>query len=396
MKTQRILTLMVLPLLLSLPQLLSGQSGFREGYILTLERDTVAGEVKVRNNAKNFKSCLFRKDLVIEEYTPDQILGFGYTAGKAFTSEVVEGSFAEALVFGQLSIYKQGELFVLKTGDRQDVLEQQFEVKEKDGVMISKESSRWRGVLTTYLSDCLSNVGELSRNIAFSEKSLTEVVVRYNRCKEADFVEYKSRQAWTEVELGLIAGVSFSTVKVPSPTAAFEYLEDSYSSTDPNFGVMIAISSPRVSDRLALQIECQYFGATYTSTTETTGIFAQRQTVTMDLGVISVPISARYSLTQGEYGVYVQGGVVWDYHFNTDTEVFTQRVDGTGTDRSERAFALNDSQVGLLGGVGISKTMGRMVVHAGVRYLHMYRLNTEFSFAVNSNRLALNLIVSRK
>lgn len=69
-------------------QLLLAQSDVRSGFVITLAKDTVRGQVPYRIDENNYQSCLFQGETGETEYGPDQILGFGYDQDKLFVSQI--------------------------------------------------------------------------------------------------------------------------------------------------------------------------------------------------------------------------------------------------------------------------------------------------------------------
>ena len=103
---------------------LQARSDFRDGFIIKATNDTIFGKIDYRSNLNNTKSCLFKTSSGIVEYTPDQIIGYGFKNDKFFSSEIIKGTFTEVLVAGELSLYMSGnDLFVRKTGSEMYKLE---------------------------------------------------------------------------------------------------------------------------------------------------------------------------------------------------------------------------------------------------------------------------------
>ena len=72
-----------LVLLFLIPSLqLLAQSNVREGYIITLQDDTIHGEIDFRTSAMNMKRCVFRKkgDTSFKTYLPGEISGYRFTS----------------------------------------------------------------------------------------------------------------------------------------------------------------------------------------------------------------------------------------------------------------------------------------------------------------------------
>jgi hypothetical protein len=99
-------------LLISLPGAIA-QSDFREGYLVSLENDTIYGQVDYRPNSNENETIRFRQGEKVTKYFPKQISGFGYLNDIYFTSRVADHLFAEVLVSGELSLYKYKDAYIM-------------------------------------------------------------------------------------------------------------------------------------------------------------------------------------------------------------------------------------------------------------------------------------------
>jgi len=373
-----------------------GQNDFRSGFIITLENDTIQGQADYRSNSKNYESCIFRGEEWEKEYYPNQITGFGYDNDKFFSSQIIAGSFVEVLVIGDISLYRSKEKYHLKKDTSFFDLESIIEKIEIDGKIGTQENGKWRGILTYLISDCLKNSNILTSNIKLDERSLTRLIVKYNKCKGAEFTEFKISKPWTKFDFGATLAISRSQI-ITNVEESYSYLDDTYNSIDPSIGVLIAISSPRITEKIAFQGELHLLKSTYSSLVELESPTEYHDTF-IELTTLSIPLSLKYSFPEKKYGFYLQGGINYDYHLSSDTKLLSEQVIGNvvTTFPENSAFEVNDNQIGYWGGVGILKSYRKFKGSLAIRYFQMTALNKTKGFTANTNRISLNLILFKK
>lgn len=109
----------VVVLLFLIPSLqLLAQNNIREGYIITLQDDTIHGEIDFRTSAMNMKRCVFRKkgETSFKTYLPGEISGYRFTNnGIYYVSKEVETEdegkkvvFVEYILHGNMNLYQLG------------------------------------------------------------------------------------------------------------------------------------------------------------------------------------------------------------------------------------------------------------------------------------------------
>jgi len=371
-----------------------GQDDFRSGFIITIEGDTIRGQVHYRSNSKNYESSIFKEEQGEKEYYPNQILGFGFTNDKFFSSQIIKGSFVEVLVVGEISLYKSRAKFHIKKDTSFFNLESITEKVEIDGKIGTREKSKWRGIISYLISDCLENSNSLTSSIKLDEKSLTRLIVNYNKCSRKDFIEYKVSKPWTKFDFGVTIGISKSRVQTTNESGSFSFLDDSYSSIDPTIGVLIAISSPRITEKVAFQSEIHLMKSSYSSLVEVGGF----QETFIDLTTLSIPLSVKYTFPKKGYGLYLQGGINYDYHLSSNTKLLSENVTGNVVDTfpETSAFKINNSQIVYWGGIGILKSYRKFKGSVAIRYFQMPTLNKIQVFSADINRMSLNLILIKK
>ncbi|MEO9485040.1 MAG: porin family protein [Ekhidna sp.] len=373
-----------------------GQNDFRKGFVITLDNDTIQGQVDYSNSSKNPKSCLFQGEEGKFDYSPNLILGFGYQDDKFFSSQIIEDAFVEVLLVGEISLYKSEEKFHVKKDTSVFDLESKKVEVVKDGKVGYRETSKWRGIVNYLVSDC-STKGVA--NLKLDERSLTEFFLKYNKCKGTGYTEFKTSKPWTKVDLGVSLGVSLSRIQLTSLGSYF-YLDESYSSVDPTFGIITTISSPRVSDKLTFQAELNFRKSNYSSTFKDGGANPKFYYPSIDLTTLSIPLSFNYLFPSKNYSLYINGGLNLDLQLNSSTKLPSEQVfdDEVITLPESTFWRIRPFQFGLVGGIGMLRSFKKFKGSVVVRYFQMSPIYREgaISMVVNPSRISLTLIVFKR
>lgn len=395
MKIKTRLTLIAL--LISIGSLYS-QSDFREGFIITNDQDTIQGLVDYRTNSKNYESCVFKEKASEKELYPNEIIGFGYANDKFFSSQIIKNVFVEVLVIGDISLYKFKDKFLLKKDTAIFELKSELEKIEVNGKIGYKEKSGWRGVITYLISDCFPNANRFTSGIRLDEKPLTNLIVKYNKCKDSDFTVFKASKPWTKIDLGASIGLTRSEINTNKEPGSFSYLDKSYNSFDPTIGVLLSISSPRLTENFAFQGEFHFMQSSYSSLVKVDGAVVEYHDSYINLTTFTVPLSVKYLFTKGDYGLYFQAGMNYDYHLKSSTKLLSEQITGNvvNTFPERTAFEVSRGQFGYWGGVGFHKSYSKFKGSIALRYFQMYGLNSTDGFSSNLNRISINLILFKK
>ena len=153
------------------------------GFIITLDNDTIRGELLQESFNANFSYCQFKSnDDSYKKFLPSEIKGFKYDKGRFYVSQVVEASFMHALVLGKVSLYTDGFDYFVGKDEKLYPLKGGTQKARIDGQRGVKEDHRWRGILSVLIGDCLSNSNELVSRTLIQEKSLSKLISKYNKC----------------------------------------------------------------------------------------------------------------------------------------------------------------------------------------------------------------------
>jgi len=175
----------------------SGQTNFREGFIINNQHDTIKGLIDYRGDIKNSTTCIFKKDenSTPIKYLPGEIKGYRFMDGKFYISRLVKvgdeekNLFLEYLVNGIVDLYYYRDFendyyFVEK--ECEDMIELTNEKKEliRDArnEYYSKSivySNLYIGILKALFADC-EEVAKKADNTKFEHNSLIKITKSYH------------------------------------------------------------------------------------------------------------------------------------------------------------------------------------------------------------------------
>ena len=355
-------------LLLSLVSAALYSQDFRKGFIITPQNDTLKGYVSYREGLRAHKVCSYKaspnQDVV--KYEPTQLKGYGFENNAYFTSKlaevrdsVYEQAFLEVLVKGKVTLYKYDNFYFLEK-DNDGVLRKMVikEIEQKrDGITYTGSSTRHIGILKVMLGDCEALRSKLEK-FKLNERSLTRLVESYNQCGGSTSVVYKEQKPWFKTEVGILGGVSQSTLEVSSDYDWNAYLTSPYQkATAPVGGLSLLFSSPRISERFSFLGEAQFVKSSYYSYSEIVpGSSILRSYISITLTPVRVPIAVRYTFTGKKLTPFLDAGV--STIFNTSSngssrgELYSQ-YSHTVLMSEPVPLQLRSHQTGVWGGVGM-------------------------------------------
>lgn len=381
--------------------ILSAQSNFKHGYIVTHDQDTLFGEINFSGRSQNLTRCIYRNEHGRKTLEPKDILGYGIVGGPNFSSQVLPGSFVEFLVDGELKLFRDLEKFYLQKGEDIHILESvQMEVTHNDRTL-SIDSKKWRGILSYLIGDCLQTSTEITQKIAFSEKDITRIVTRYNKCQGVSYKEFKTDEKWNALQFGIAFGVTRSIINTKETPGPLTFLARNYQSTNPFVGLIFELSSPRVAKHFSLQVGLNYTKATFSSLlTETISSSFYYYDNIMEFETMRVPITVLYYLnTQEKFLSFLEFGFNYDHHFEASgmllTEVLIEDA-VVNTQSASTPYKFNEDQFGAIVGLGIGRSFGGYESRISFRYSFMPNMINVGGFTAINQRISLAINLLRK
>jgi len=371
------------------------QHDFRPGYVITLDSDTISGEVEYRLSSRNYQSCNFRQNGNLLEYNATQIKGYGFLNDRAYKSGVVDRAFVEVLVSGGLSLYRHGDIFFMEK-DNSELHKFETTTKEKtvNGKVSVGEDVRWKGVVSYLTNDCLQDQNQIAR-LRINELMLTRLVVDYNECRKTPFHAYKADKPWIKFDFGVFLGVHMSGLNVRAPSF-YTYLKKRYDSTDPFAAAVVAISSPRAFDRFALQTGIEFSKSEYSGLIHWKVVPRRNDKTFVSLNAVSIPLALRYEIPLNHYSVQVYGGIKADFYLNSEARLIRETIWESWVDTEESdAFVVKKLGVGYMGGLSFLRSFGKVNAGVGARYSSAGLCRNEFP-QVKNDVFSVFLVLQRR
>lgn len=240
------------------------QSNYKEGYIITLQQDTVSGLLDFRTDQTNARLCRFKRtEQAAEEiYYPGEIVGYRFIReGKYYVTKQVkidneyQTFFLEFLIQGLKNLYylplDNGYFyFEGQDGMLVGVTKQPDQITEDYKV---KEDNRYKGVMSYLFYDCLPLSMQTAR-VAFDKGSMIVFTKKYHdqMCdtgEECIIFENDYKRKFIKFDYSFFTGVELNDLKL-----VYTYFP-SMLSISPVIGTGLNISSPRLMKSLYLNIE---------------------------------------------------------------------------------------------------------------------------------------------
>jgi hypothetical protein len=356
------------------------QTGFRPGFIITNELDTIKGQLAYLDESILLRSCQFIAEGVstAATYTPGEIFGYGFTGDKFFVSKEVtvftpsyirrspigdtqvpessvqENVFLELVVQGAANLYKyNGAVFYVgKNNEFYQLYSEEREVAVQTGAtttFYTEEIKRYVGVLQMIMKDCVG-FGERVNSVSLTEESLAKLFIDYSKCIGVSPVFFKEGRKKTTFNISLLGGIMGSKNNFVYPikrNRAFSEANLGFQ-TRPGLGALLSLSSPRYGEKVSLQlglflVHYEYEG--FASITE--GVLTHNHTIEMALTEVKIPIGIKYAFIRRTLTPYVSGGGIFVVNSGVRDEWLWEEVGSIGsTVRKTPESFIKGSQIG--------------------------------------------------
>jgi hypothetical protein len=355
-----ILSLMAVLLFVST---LSGQTGFRPGYIINNKSDTIRGTVDDRGEVQNSTACLFRASdsSEPEEFLPGEIAAYRFDEGKYYVAKFVgiDGEqqlvFAECLVKGTASLYyfrnKGTELYLI----------------EKDGekMLALTYTNNYISLLKGIFSDCPEIQSSIDR-VKLNHRSLKSITCQYNAYVGADepcvLFDQGSR---VSLHIGPVIGFTSSQLALKGDEL-FESFEFK-NSNDPALGLVLELSSDRLGNHLSFQLGSELskndFHSSFEETSPIYPLIAYHYDATLQSLSLAIFTGASYSFTTGRIRPGLGGGLMFHKFIQPDFSYVLETNDhGIVTIEEWRGDVVNNWIFGAYLQAGVEMDLARRLV----------------------------------
>jgi len=218
------------------------QSKYREGYVISLQGDTIKGFIDV----SQISPCAMKRSLsdsADSVYQPDDIQGYGYYQSRFDAKpELVEGKnnrvFMECLVKGNASLYKYNNTYYVEKSDSlflplYPLSSTSTQSNSGDTQKVSM-ARNYVNTLSFLLQDC-PEIREQITQTKYYGSNLKSLIKYYNTCRSASYFEYHSSQPAKKIKWGLYSGINFNTLKMQTNDNNNDFLKSGpvYNSASP-------------------------------------------------------------------------------------------------------------------------------------------------------------------
>lgn len=342
------------------------QSDFRQGYVIMHAQDSLRGLISKESITHD--RCWFKpaREAAVRSYTAADILGFGFDNDRSFVAKDLKSHtdaftkvFVERVVEGYVSLFRHGHDFYVSKGDSPlYALTNERTMKSVNGRSVIVESNRYRGVLNHLMSDCKRMQREPDR-VRLQEQSLIAVVEEYNACRDGIDLSLRRAMPLVHVEVAVAAGITAASPRFRGTGALYEPLRGDFgTSITPVGGVFLDISSPEVSQRVALQIGAFYRSYTTRAFHEIAKQgYVDRYFATLDMASLQIPLGLKYTFPERRITPYVNAGVINVFPLDAGIHWIREREANAVVETDGREMALNRKPWGLWGGVGLRRSL---------------------------------------
>lgn len=230
----------------------SAQSDFRKGYIITLEGDTVHGEIDYRGDKRMANLCTFRqgRDASKQEFTPNEIQAYRFVDSKYFVSKELNGKkyFFEYLIKGQLNIYylrdEESKYYIEKEGVGFVDLPYESGIKlRENGREYAYKSEKYKGALTLFMKDAPDIQKDILKMSEPTHKSLVKIAEKYHNmvCDDEKCIVYEKKSR-VKNSLELVGGMHI----LNKSTFPEELVKNNYFTG----GVLLHLNAPTTDENL--------------------------------------------------------------------------------------------------------------------------------------------------
>ncbi|MDH5382773.1 MAG: hypothetical protein OEW75_18095 [Cyclobacteriaceae bacterium] len=360
---KRIIPFIILFIFIRISYLNAQHREFKAGYIITQTNDTIRGTIAYLENRKKNQICVFKneKNGELKEYEPDELKSYKFIDDKLFSSQRIETRkdvneqvFLEELVTGGVSLYKYKELYFFGING-EDLVKLNTEIIGENSKITQK--NKHIGIITSYLVPACPEIREQIMQVKLAEKPLTLLLENYNSCIGAPFISHKLNKRWATLAFNITSGFNTSSLKF---TGSYSHLLSDFSrSNSLAIGGAIEIVSPRLNERLGLNLGMFYLSSDYqTTNTIIVGLTTYSNSVSFAMKTIKVPIGIKLKFRSNKFNSYTTFGISKTFHNisenNWDWE--RERKDVVSLFHEEALFT-NRNQLGMWAAYGFNKSI---------------------------------------
>jgi hypothetical protein len=354
----------------------NAQAGFRKGFIVKNNGDTISGMVFYGIDGRFKQVCRFKRFEIIKgiSYDPTEIRAFGFKNGRYFESKTTgkRKLFYECLIKGPVSLYRlpgmiHGQLYIdhastgfikLNKGINRTTSGENFDN--------FREFLSWLLVHSGLADDAVNSASYSAKSVAALIKdasSHTRMAVKsYNQTQGVhvltDYSFSKPHSLW---KMGLSGGYQFLKIQIPGNINTRYFGEAGFNTTyRPVTGVFINRKLSKKSDLAFAELSILYLADKYYGYAEYKTLSDCRDEIFLEFSGIQAPLSLKFQFKGQHVQTFIKAGVYGTFLLSSTYSRYAERKYGPEifTDRYYDFRSRND--YGLLGGFGMEIPVGQV------------------------------------
>jgi len=338
---------------------LHAQNNFRPGYYISLQHDTVYGEIDNRGDLRNCHVCTFRAEGGKEgiQFEPGEIFAYRFSGGGKYyisrellINQEVQRVFLEFLVEGISNLYYYrgtggGRYFLESADGTYTELSNDLVKLRIDGTEYVRKSNLYVGQMKASFWDCPEIQPKLDQ-AQFSHKSLIKLTSEYHDyvCEEGLCIIYEKAVPAVQVSGGPYVGMSKSGLSFPEYEGSDQdfNFDASYKwyhyytfskETSLVLGLRLRFTLPRANEKLALILLTEYSRGDYSAYAEeqtSPGLLTQME-ANAHLSTLNMMTGIQYSLPKGRVRPSLAIGPVFSIDLNSYFDMEHALITGAQT-----------------------------------------------------------------
>lgn len=317
-------TLLLAGFLLMILSNIDAQIGFRPGYIIKNNGDSLSGQIFYGTESKFGKECLFKRFDIAQEmaYSADKLRAYGFRNGRHFESKQTgnRNSFFECLVKGTLSLYiipgkTHSPLYI-----ENDLTGFVKLNKNRNTIPGGKEFSNYKDLLSYLLSE--SGSIQVSANSTTYEPpsvkalitesaELSQMTVRifHQTSKVNYFKDFSLTRTNPLMKVGFIFGYQFLTIDIPGDRYTPYFKQSEFNSSyRPVGGLFINQRLSRKSELVSIDLSLLYVTDSYYGFSEYKQTYNTQDDLLFDFSSIQVPVALKFTFGKHHFHPYIKAG----------------------------------------------------------------------------------------
>lgn len=368
----------------SINHILSAQKNFTEGYVVTLNGDTIPGFINVKDFNLNYEQCQFQPENSKEKktYAPRDIMGYGLGDYAYFISEAISdvepekpSKFVEVLITGHLSLFKYKEHFIFQKDTLPYVvLIGSPSIREQNGVYINvKANLAHVGLLTYLFKDCPDIVISASNTIVNRGK-LMKFTRQFNYCKGVESKTYSKKKKLVKFTPSVYANMGSTKLmydeSINKNGDHFLRGVDAVENSIGQFGFGAGFILPRISDRLMVELGLNFSSFDYSRvyvmplSLGNNIVGEQIDDVKLAGKLVKIPLMLQYTfLPRSKTSPYIRAGAIFQSHQYEETGRAKQVIYQSYQTEDYFDYQISNPFPGLSLAIGVEQKIGK---HIGI------------------------------